>query len=193
MRRLLRQGGTVASQSNESSKRRRGGRPAWTPPNLDIVKGLAIQGMTTTAIAAALGISPSTLFKKKRELADFAAAIKRGRAEGEALATSQLFAAVKAGQPWAICFFLKTRHGWRENDTSGANLNVNIGLVPEWEEAERERVKEQKKLIRLLTVDERREYLELMRKAAERQRQQKQPVEVQARPVVEKPASDGED
>jgi len=32
----------------------------------------------------------------------------------KALAMSQVVAAMNRGEPWAVCFFLKCRGGWRE-------------------------------------------------------------------------------
>jgi AcrR family transcriptional regulator len=191
----------MASQDNQGGKKSRGGRPAWVPPNLDVVKALAVQGMSMDGIAAALGISPSTLFKKKRECKDFAEAIRRGAAEGEALATSKLFEALKAGKAWAICFYLKARCGWRENDVSGANVNVNVALDGMSVKAEKQRLderrKQQRKLIRLLTVDERQTYLDLMSRAAERYKnkdieEQEEPAEQAAASAPESEVTDAE-
>jgi hypothetical protein len=140
---------------------------------LDVIRGLAMQGMTMDEIADALGIHRDTLFKKKRELADFSDALKKGVAEGKIVATSQLFHRVKKGEAWAVIFFLKARCGWRETGDP-ARVNVNIGTLQaktaDAEQREQE-LEEQRKLISLLTTDERRTYLELMERAARRQRE----------------------
>ena len=175
-------------------KRAKGaGRPAWVPPNLDLVKALASQGMKDEKIAETLGIGLSTLYRKKAQLREFREAIKRGNAESEAVATSKLFEAVKRGEAWAICFFLKARHGWRESDVpGGVNVNINggaSGMTSEAAvEAEKARAAKRRELLLLLTPAERRSYLELLRRAAARQdaqRKRPQPpaIEVQARPV----------
>jgi hypothetical protein len=54
------------------------------------------------------GVSEPTLRKHfRREL-------NNSLTEVKALAMSQVVAAMKRGEPWAVCFFLKCRGGWRE-------------------------------------------------------------------------------
>lgn len=80
---------------------------------------------------------------------------------------------MKKGEAWAICFYLKSRCGWREITEPGAvNVNINGTLAGETAQAERERIAKRRALIRLLTVAKQRQYLELLRKAAERQQEQ---------------------
>lgn len=78
------------------------------------VESLAAQGLTEGQIADALGISPRTLTNRKSDSADFAEAIKRGKAKGIAVVTSKLMEQVKGGNVTAMIFFLKTRAGWSE-------------------------------------------------------------------------------
>lgn len=78
------------------------------------VESLAAQGLTEEQIADALGISPRTLTNRKRDSADFADSIKRGKAKGIAVVTSKLMEQVKSGNVTAMIFFLKTRGGWSE-------------------------------------------------------------------------------
>lgn len=78
------------------------------------VESLAAQGLTEEQIADALGISPRTLTNRKRDSADFADSIKRGKAKGIAIVTSKLMEQVKGGNVTAMIFFLKTRGGWSE-------------------------------------------------------------------------------
>jgi hypothetical protein len=126
--------------------------------------------MTMQRIAEALGIGLSTFYRKKAQFRDFGEAIKRGAAEGELIATNKLFENVKKGAPWAVCFYLKSRCGWRERDgESGAHVNVvNMNGVPS--DDEQRRREEQEELIKLLSAQERRIYLALMDRAARRQR-----------------------
>jgi hypothetical protein len=116
---------------------RRTGRPRWAPPNLEEVRKLAASGLTMDQIADALGTSRTTLFKKKREFADFADAIKKGAAEGIIVATSKLFQMVKGGNLGAVIFYLKSRAGWREH-SDGANANIKLNISGRGERMEEE-------------------------------------------------------
>ena len=85
----------------------------------------------------------------------------------------------------AAIFWLKVYAGRR--DRPAVQVDVNVGQDPMTTlqiEAERE---EQRKLIRLMTRDEKEEYLELMERLAERQRQQRrgEAIEVEATPMPE--------
>ena len=99
-----------------------------TKPKIHIdlkqVESLAANGLTQEQIAAALGISESTLTKRKRESADFTDAIKRGKAKGIALVTNKLMESIKGGNMTGMIFFLKTQAGWKETNVqehTGAN------------------------------------------------------------------------
>ena len=89
-----------------------------TKPKIHIdlkqVESLAANGLTQEQIAAALGISETTLHQRKRDSADFAAAIKRGKAKGIALVTNKLMESIKGGNMTGMIFFLKTQAGWKE-------------------------------------------------------------------------------
>ena len=89
-----------------------------TKPKIQIdlkkVRALAAKGLSQEKIALALGISERTLRNRKKESSEFAEAIKRGQAQGEAIIIDKLFEAAQAGEAWAICFFLKCRCGWNE-------------------------------------------------------------------------------
>jgi len=54
------------------------------------------------------GISEPTLRKHFRRELD------KSLTEVKALAMSQVVAAMKRGEAWAVCFFLKCRAGWKE-------------------------------------------------------------------------------
>jgi len=102
-----------------------------TKPKIHIdlkqVESLAANGLTQEQIAAALGISETTLHQRKRDSADFAAAIKRGKAKGIALVTNKLMESIKGGNMTGMIFFLKTQAGWRETsvqEITGANGGV---------------------------------------------------------------------
>ena len=102
-----------------------------TKPKIQIVlkqvESLAANGLTHEQIAAALGISESTLTKRKRESADFTDAIKRGKAKGIAVVTNKLMESIKGGNMTGMIFFLKTQAGWKETNVqehTGANGGV---------------------------------------------------------------------
>ena len=99
-----------------------------TKPKIHIdlkqVESLAANGLTQEQIAAALGISERTLRSRKGEIADFADAIKRGKAKGIALVTNKLMESIKGGNMTGMIFFLKTQAGWKEtnlHEVTGAN------------------------------------------------------------------------
>ena len=99
-----------------------------TKPKIHIdlkqVESLAANGLTQEQIACALGISETTLHQRKRDSADFAAAIKRGKAKGIALVTNKLMESIKGGNMTGMIFFLKTQAGWKETNVqehTGAN------------------------------------------------------------------------
>ena len=91
-----------------------------TKPKIHIdlkqVESLAANGLTQEQIAAALGISERTLRSRKGEIADFADAIKRGKAKGIALVTNKLMESIKGGNMTGMIFFLKTQAGWKETN-----------------------------------------------------------------------------
>lgn len=98
-----------------------------TKPRIEIdlkqVESLASRGMTKAQIADALGISERTLYTQQAENAEFAEAIKRGKAKGIATISNALFENAKKGNTAAQIFFLKAQAGWREKDA----LDVQVG------------------------------------------------------------------
>ena len=110
-----------------------------TKPKIQIdlkqVESLAANGLTQEQIACALGISESTLTKRKKENTDFTDAIKRGKAKGIALVTNKLMESIKGGNMTGMIFFLKTQAGWKETNVqehTGANggaIQVNTTVM----------------------------------------------------------------
>ena len=103
---------------------------ARLPVDIDInqVRQLAAQGMSEIQIAQSLGVSPSTIDRRKRDDPDgFGCAIKEGRAAGIKAVTSSLFqAATDPDRPnvAAAQFYLKNRDraNWsdrQEHDVTG--------------------------------------------------------------------------
>lgn len=84
--------------------------------DLSMVESLATQGLTNQQIADSLGISERTLQNRKKDNAEFAEAIKKGKAKGIAVVTNALMKKIKSGNVTAMIFFLKTQGGWKENN-----------------------------------------------------------------------------
>jgi hypothetical protein len=89
------------------------------------VEDYAARGATFEVIAAALGISEDTLSRRRKENAEFADAIKRGRAKGETLVEGALWKLIGKGNVAATIFYLKARCGWREVQKIETDLTVN--------------------------------------------------------------------
>lgn len=101
-----------------------------TKPKIEIdlkqVETLAANGLTQQQIADALGISERTFRDRKSNSAEFAEAIKRGKAKGIAIVTNKLMEKVKAGNVTAMIFFLKSQAGWKENQAVDFNLSTEV-------------------------------------------------------------------
>jgi transcriptional regulator with XRE-family HTH domain len=80
--------------------------------DLNRVEELAAQGLSQAEICATLGISEDTLTRRKRDSADFAEALKRGKAKAAATVSNKLFKLAKAGNLSAIIWWEKTRQGY---------------------------------------------------------------------------------
>lgn len=81
------------------------------PIDLAKVRWLAGRGLNEAEICMSLGISQDTLGRRKKDSADFAGAIKTGRAETHALVANKLFELTQAGHLGAIVWYEKTRCG----------------------------------------------------------------------------------
>ena len=92
------------------------GRPKWIPTEeiLKQVESYGSLGMTFQQIADCLGIAYETLREKTHEYDAFSAAIKRGKAKGIALVTSELIKNVKNKNVTAQIFYLKCQAKWKE-------------------------------------------------------------------------------
>ena len=79
------------------------------------VEALAERGLTERQIGEALGISRSTVQRRKADDEAFAAAIKAGQARGVVAVTNALWDnAVEKGNVAAAIFYLKNRAGWTD-------------------------------------------------------------------------------
>jgi len=139
--------------------RRRTGRPRWLPPQLSVVTGLAERGLTLDDIALCLEINRATLFRRIRSDEDFAQAIATGRARALAFVSGKLFEQARKGKLRALIFYLRTVHGWGENRPEHEH---GPGCILA-EERERGMAES-----RLLTIAERKAYLDIVNKAEER-------------------------
>lgn len=100
--------------------------------NLDEVARLAGQGLTEEEIAAALGISTDTLERRKKESADFAAAIKSGRARAADEVSNALMDACRKGNVTAIIWYEKTRRGLSDKSiVEQASRGIDWEHVPD--------------------------------------------------------------
>ena len=104
-----------------------------TKPRIDIdlgkVESLASRGLTREQIANALGISERTLYTRQSESAEFADAIKRGYAKGVASVSNKLYESAMRGEAWAVCFFLKTKGGFKETQKVEMTADVKTTEV----------------------------------------------------------------
>lgn len=73
-------------------------------------------------IALALGISYSTLRRRKADSEQFEQAIKRGKAKANVFVGGKLMQKIKEGDTASTIFYLKTRCGWKE--TQKAEIEV---------------------------------------------------------------------
>lgn len=79
-----------------------------TKPKIQIdlkqVESLAANGLTQEQIAAALGISESTLTKRKKKTWILRTLLKGGKAKGIALVTNKLMESIKGGNMTGMIF-----------------------------------------------------------------------------------------
>ena len=93
----------------------------------DKVEQLAAQGLGTTQIARALGVSWSTIDRNRKRSANFEDAIKRGEAKGLAKVTNALFSSANEGNVTAQIFYLKNRDTANWMDRVETNHTLSIG------------------------------------------------------------------
>lgn len=123
-----------------------------TKPKIEIdlkqVEALAANGLTQQQIADSLGISERTLRNRKGDFADFADAIKRGKAKGIAIVTNKLMEKIKMGNTTAMIFFLKSQAGWKETQITehaginGAPIEIKQMNKEDYAEVRRQMLKE---------------------------------------------------
>lgn len=94
--------------------------------NAKRVEQLAARGLSNEQIAVSIGVSPSTLYSKKKENIELEEAIARGRAAGIEEVSNTLFQKAVEGDNTCIIFYLKC-NGWTEAKTP-IDVNVNSSV-----------------------------------------------------------------
>ena len=116
----------ITTKKMTEKKPKRAGRKRI---NLDLekVEQLAAQGLGTTQIARAMGVSWSTIDRSRKRSADFEDALKRGQAKGLAEVTNSLFSSAQSGNVTAQIFYLKNRDTENWQDRVETNHTLSIG------------------------------------------------------------------
>jgi predicted transcriptional regulator len=84
--------------------------------DLQAAEELASLGLTDQQIADSLGISRSTLSRRKADDDTFEAILRKGKAKAIVKVSSALMQEVENGSLRAIIFYLRCRAGWREEE-----------------------------------------------------------------------------
>jgi sirohydrochlorin ferrochelatase len=79
--------------------------------DLNRVEELAAQGLSQAEICVSLNISEDTLGRRKKDSADFAEALRRGKTKAATVVSSKLFEMAAAGNVAAIRWWETTRMG----------------------------------------------------------------------------------
>lgn len=96
--------------------------------DLDKLYNLAKIGLSEEQIATSLGISASTVTRRKRDDEQFDRTLKAGKQAGIDAVTNALFQGATGDKPntSAQIFFLKNRAGWRDKTEVDANLSGDV-------------------------------------------------------------------
>ena len=98
---------------------------------------LAKMGLSEEQIAISLGISASTITRRKRDDEQFDRTLKAGKQKGVETVTNALFVNATGDKPStsAQIFFLKNRAGWRDRQEVDANLSGSVAVDHDVESA----------------------------------------------------------
>lgn len=118
--------------------------------DLEQVERLASQGLGTTQIARALGVSWNTIDRNRKRSGDFEDAYKRGTAKGLATVTNSLYQSANDGNVTAQIFYLKNRDSSAWADKVETTFNVDLKNVID---NARERLENNQNIIEGQTVD----------------------------------------
>ena len=99
------------------------GRPKYEPTEADrnTVRSMVACGIPQEGVARCLGthgIDPKTLREHFRDELDTASI------RANSVIASRLYAAADRCEPWAVCFWLKTRARWQER------MEVSVSEIP---------------------------------------------------------------
>lgn len=99
--------------------------------DLEKLYNLAKIGLSEEQIAVSLGISLTTIARRKRDDDTFATTLKAGKQRGIDAVTNSLFESATAEKPntSAQIFFLKNRAGWRDKTEVDANVSGDITMT----------------------------------------------------------------
>jgi IS30 family transposase len=92
------------------------------------VEQLAQDGYTDADIARQMGISQSTILRRKKDTDDFDAAIRRGREAAHGIVANALFKQARKGNVAAIVWYEKTRRGFTEQTLNKLEGEVLIRI-----------------------------------------------------------------
>lgn len=89
---------------------------------------LAEMGLSEAQIATSMGISESTIARRKRDDDRFDSTLKAGKQAGITEVTNSLFQSATGDKPntSAQIFFLKNRAGWRDKTELDANVSGSV-------------------------------------------------------------------
>jgi len=101
------------------------------PIDYEELYNLAKIGLSEEQIAVSLGISVSTIARRKRDDDTFADTLKAGKQAGISAVTNSLFESATAEKPntSAQIFYLKNRGGWRDRTEVDANVSGGIEIT----------------------------------------------------------------
>ena len=101
------------------------------PIDYEELYNLAKIGLSEEQIAVSLGISVSTIARRKRDDDTFGSTLKAGKQAGISAVTNSLFESATADKPntSAQIFYLKNRGGWRDRTEVDANISGGIEVT----------------------------------------------------------------
>ena len=99
--------------------------------DLEKLYNLAKIGLSEEQIAVSLGVSLTTIARRKRDDDTFATTLKAGKQRGIDAVTNSLFESATAEKPntSAQIFFLKNLAGWRDKTEVDANVSGDITMT----------------------------------------------------------------